>query len=83
MLGIILCRHAHGKYVCIANLYWSGHDCKVFYFPYKVAPALACGNTIVYKPSELTPLTALALAELAVEAGIPKGVFNVIQARSA
>lgn len=44
-----------------------------------MAPALACGNTIVYKPSELTPLTALAMAQLAVEAGIPPGVFNVVQ----
>lgn len=69
--------------VCFHSKFYTGHDCKAFYFPYKVAPALACGNTIVYKPSELTPLTALALAELAVEAGIPKGVFNVIQARSA
>lgn len=40
---------------------------------------MACGNTMVYKPSELTPLTALVLAELAIEAGIPAGVFNVIQ----
>lgn len=35
---------------------------------------------MVYKPSELTPLTALALAELATEAGIPRGVFNIVQA---
>lgn len=42
---------------------------------------MACGNTIVYKPSELTPLTSTALAELAIEAGIPKGVFNVIQVK--
>ncbi|XP_046653577.1 4-trimethylaminobutyraldehyde dehydrogenase A-like isoform X2 [Daphnia pulicaria] len=46
---------------------------------WKVAPALTCGNTIVYKPSELTPLTALALAELAIKAGIPKGAFNLVQ----
>lgn len=45
----------------------------------QVAPALACGNTIVYKPSELTPITALALADLAIEAGIPPGVFNIVQ----
>ena len=35
---------------------------------------------MVYKPSELTPLTALALAELAIKAGIPRGVFNIVQA---
>lgn len=35
---------------------------------------------MVYKPSELTPLTALALAEFAIQAGIPKGVFNIVQA---
>ncbi|AGK53487.1 NAD-dependent succinate-semialdehyde dehydrogenase [Bacillus sp. 1NLA3E] len=44
----------------------------------KVAPALAAGCTVVVKPSELTPLTALKLADLAEKAGIPKGVFNVI-----
>ncbi len=42
------------------------------------APALAAGNTVVLKPAETTPLTALRLAELALEAGIPEGVFNVI-----
>ncbi|WP_283813539.1 aldehyde dehydrogenase family protein [Bradyrhizobium sp. Leo170] len=45
---------------------------------WKVVPALAAGCAIVLKPSELTPLTALRLAELAIEAGIPKGVFNVV-----
>lgn len=44
----------------------------------KVAPALAAGCTVVIKPSELTPLSALALAELAEQAGFPKGVLNVI-----
>jgi acyl-CoA reductase-like NAD-dependent aldehyde dehydrogenase len=42
------------------------------------APALAAGNTVVLKPAELTPLTALRLAELALEAGIPPGVFTVL-----
>ena len=42
------------------------------------APALAAGNTVVLKPAETTPLTALRLAELALEAGIPEGVFNVM-----
>src|SRR5438132_1941961 len=45
---------------------------------WKVGPALACGNTVVLKPAELTPLSALRLAELALEAGIPEGVFNVL-----
>ncbi len=46
----------------------------------KVAPALAAGCTVIIKPAELTPLTALAAAELAVRAGIPVGVLNVITA---
>ncbi len=45
---------------------------------WKVAPALAAGNTIVLKPAEFTPLTALAFAELAARAGLPPGVLNVI-----
>jgi succinate-semialdehyde dehydrogenase/glutarate-semialdehyde dehydrogenase len=46
----------------------------------KVAPALAAGCPVVIKPAELTPLTALAAAELAIRAGIPAGVFNVLTA---
>jgi acyl-CoA reductase-like NAD-dependent aldehyde dehydrogenase len=45
---------------------------------WKLGPALACGNTVVIKPAELTPLTALRLAELALEAGISDGVLNVL-----
>src|SRR6478736_1160929 len=45
---------------------------------WKVAPALACGNTVIIKPASQTPLTALALAEVAQEAGLPPGVLNVI-----
>ena len=45
---------------------------------WKVAPALAMGNSVVVKPAEQTPLTALRLAELAVEAGMPEQVFNVV-----
>ncbi|MDQ6789720.1 MAG: aldehyde dehydrogenase family protein [Candidatus Dormibacteraeota bacterium] len=45
---------------------------------WKLGPALACANTVVLKPAELTPLTALRLAELALEAGLPQGVLNVV-----
>ena len=45
---------------------------------WKLGPALACGNTVVLKPAELTPLSALRLAELALDAGIPDGVVNVV-----
>jgi aldehyde dehydrogenase (NAD+) len=45
---------------------------------WKVAPALACGNTVVLKPAELTPFTAIRMAELAIEAGLPPGAFNCI-----
>jgi acyl-CoA reductase-like NAD-dependent aldehyde dehydrogenase len=45
---------------------------------WKLGPALACGNTVVLKPAELTPMSALRLAELVLEAGIPEGVVNVL-----
>jgi acyl-CoA reductase-like NAD-dependent aldehyde dehydrogenase len=45
---------------------------------WKLAPALACANTVVLKPAGLTPLSALRLAELALEAGLPEGVLNVV-----
>src|SRR5256884_3326855 len=45
---------------------------------WKLGPALACANTVVLKPAELTPLTALRFAELALEAGLPEGVLNVV-----
>lgn len=46
---------------------------------WKGAPALACGNAMIFKPSETTPLCALKVAEILIEAGLPKGLFNVVQ----
>ena len=46
---------------------------------WKAAPALAAGNAMIFKPAELTPLTAVKLAEIMTEAGVPDGVFNVVQ----
>jgi aldehyde dehydrogenase (NAD+) len=61
--------------VCAAIVPWN--------FPlliavWKIAPALACGNTIIVKPASQTPLTALALGEIAIEVGLPPGVLNVL-----
>src|SRR6266853_2400340 len=49
---------------------------------WKSAPALACGNAMIFKPAELTPLTALRLAEIYAEAGVPEGVFQVVQGQA-
>ena len=51
----------------------------LYLFTWKIAPALAAGNTVVAKPSEITPLTAFRLSELAVECGLPPGVLNIVQ----
>jgi betaine-aldehyde dehydrogenase len=61
--------------VCAAITPW---NFPMLILSWKAAPALAMGNSVVAKPAEVTPLTALALAELAVEAGLPPGVFNVV-----
>jgi betaine-aldehyde dehydrogenase len=50
---------------------------------WKSAPALACGNAMIFKPAELTPLTALKLEEIYLEAGLPPGLFQVVQGRAA
>ena len=53
----------------------------LYLFTWKIAPALATGNTVVAKPSEVTPLSAYMLGELSLEAGLPPGVFNVVHGR--
>ena len=50
----------------------------LYLFSWKIAPALAAGNTVVAKPSEVTPLTAYLLAEVCIEAGLPAGVLNIV-----
>ncbi|HJP98423.1 MAG TPA: aldehyde dehydrogenase [Rhodanobacteraceae bacterium] len=50
----------------------------LYLFTWKIAPALAAGNTVVAKPSEITPFTAFRLSELAIETGMPPGVLNIV-----
>ena len=50
----------------------------LYLFTWKIAPALAAGNTVVAKPSEITPMTAYLLSEICIEAGLPKGVLNIV-----
>jgi len=50
---------------------------------WKAAPALACGNAMIFKPAHLTPLTAMRLAQVFLQAGVPPGVFQVVQGESA
>jgi aldehyde dehydrogenase (NAD+) len=64
---------AHG--VCGAIIPW---NFPLLMLAWKVAPALAAGNTVVLKPAEYTPLTALLFAEISREAGLPKGVLNIV-----
>src|SRR6201987_1052219 len=50
----------------------------LYLFTWKIAPAIASGNCVVAKPSEITPMTAYLLSELCIEAGLPKGVLNIV-----
>jgi len=66
-------RHPLGAVACISP--W---NLPLYLFSWKIAPALAAGNTVVAKPSEVTPLTAYRLAEICIEAGLPDGVLNIV-----
>lgn len=67
-------RQPLGAVACISP--W---NLPLYLFSWKIAPALAAGNTVVAKPSEITPCTAARLGELSIEAGFPPGVFNIVQ----
>ena len=67
-------RHPLGAVACISP--W---NLPLYLFTWKIAPALAVGNTVVAKPSEVTPVTAYMLAQAAHEIGFPKGVLNIVQ----
>ncbi len=69
-------REPHGVVGCISP--W---NLPLLLFTWKVAPALAAGNCVVAKPSELTPATATLFAEVCAEAGLPAGVLNVVHGR--
>ena len=69
-------RRSRGVAGCISP--W---NLPLYLFTWKIAPALATGNTVVAKPSEVTPLSAYMLGELAVDAGFPAGTLNVVHGR--
>lgn len=66
-------RQAIGVVGCISP--W---NLPIYLFSWKIAPALAMGNTVVAKPSEVTPYTAYLLSEVCIEAGLPEGVLNIV-----
>jgi aminomuconate-semialdehyde/2-hydroxymuconate-6-semialdehyde dehydrogenase len=66
-------RHPLGVVGCISP--W---NLPLYLFSWKIAPALASGNCVVAKPSEITPMTAYMLSKLAIEAGLPDGVLNIV-----
>ncbi len=66
-------RHPIGVVGCISP--W---NLPLYLFTWKIAPALAAGNTVIAKPSEITPMTAYLLGEICTKAGLPKGVLNIV-----
>ena len=66
-------RHPLGVVGCISP--W---NLPLYLFTWKIAPAIAAGNCVVAKPSEVTPMTAFLLSEICIEAGLPKGVLNIV-----
>lgn len=66
-------RKPHGVVACISP--W---NLPIYLLTWKIAPALAVGNCVIAKPSELTPMTAFMLAQLSIEAGLPPGVLNIV-----
>ncbi|MDX5442497.1 MAG: aldehyde dehydrogenase [Hymenobacteraceae bacterium] len=66
-------RRPYGVAGCISP--W---NLPLYLFTWKIAPALTSGNCVVAKPSEITPMTAFMLSELCIEAGLPKGVLNIV-----
>ena len=71
-------RQPMGVVACISP--W---NLPLYLFTWKIAPALACGNTVVAKPSEVTPLTAWLFAQACIDAGLPPGVLNIVHGNGA
>lgn len=71
-------REPLGTVACISP--W---NLPLYLLTWKIAPALVTGNTVVAKPSEVTPMTAYRLSELCIEAGLPKGVLNIVHGQGA
>ncbi len=78
--GVLVFTKKNPVGVVAAIVPWNGPATSALW---KVAPALAAGNSVVLKPAEQTPMSGLFLAELAIEAGVPPGVFNVVQGAGA
>lgn len=84
-LWLFLFRRDQACGLTVVKLFSSFHEgIGAWNYPFQICtwkstPALACGNTIVFKPSPLTPLTAVLIAEIFTEAGLPSGALNIVQ----